>query len=181
MADLTHFIPFKMSLPDDVVTSDPRTGEMDINLSTMPSAESVAAAQADATQALADASDAQAAADLAVDATKIVRLPIYIPSIQTPTPIIQVPVPGDGTLTSFKFAASGQPEAADATITAGQTGVPMTGGTATLTPTDPAGIVATATPSSGNTFADGTCMEFEVGGTNITDAPACVVVTYTLD
>ena len=166
-AELTHFDPFKMSLPDDVVTRDPRTGEVFIDLSTMPSAASV--------------TTAQATADAAVDATKIVRLTVHIPSIQTPTPVIQVPVPGAGTLTSFKFAASGQPEAADATITAGQNGVPMTGGTATLTPTDPAGIVATATPSSGNTFADGTCMEFEVGGTNITDAPACVVVTYTLD
>lgn len=165
--DLTHFIPFKMSLPDGVVTTDPRTGEMSIDLSTMPSAASVTAAQA--------------TADAAVDATKIVRLTVHIPSIQTPTPVIQVPVPGAGTLTSFKFAATDQPEAADATITAGQNGEPMGDGTATLTPTDPAGTVATATPSSGNTFADDTCMEFEVGGTNITDAPACVVVTYTLD
>lgn len=131
-------------------------------------------AETAADQALADAA-------VALDATKIVRLSIYIPSIQTPTPIIYVPVPGAGTLTSYKFAASGQPEAADATITAGQNGVPMTGGTATLTTNDLPGTVVVATPSSGNTFADGTSMEFEVGGTNITGAPACVVVTYTLD
>lgn len=173
MADLTHFIPFKMSLPDDVVTSDPRTGEMTIDLSTMPSAASVAAAQATADAAQVDA-------DAALLATRTVRLTITVSDIVAPADTIQVPVPGDCTLVAMRIAATVQPVTGDLTITAGQNGIGFTGGTATLTTSDSNGVTADAAPIDA-VFADGACCELEIGGTNSAVGTAVVILTFLLD
>lgn len=172
---VSYLAPWNITLPDAAVTVDPRTGEAAVDLSTMPTAADVTAAQdaADAAQATADAAEASAAT---------FNLTVAVPDIDAVsglTAVAWVLVPEACTLVGIAGALTVQPTVAAASLFAVYGGNAVTGSGLSWATTDAAGTVKTAAgPFDPAAIAANTAIGFAVDGANTAAGVAHITLTF---
>lgn len=169
MADtLTHFEPFKITFPDGAVTMDPATGEKSIDLSSLPSATSVAAAQATANVAQAAADTAQVDATAAQTTANLGLIfaasGFMADATITGNPQVFVPILYDGTLDTVSVAGNFTPDAqVNLEVARVVSTNPLVTAAVTMPPlfwadNNYPGDAVTQAPTAANTLSAGDCL-----------------------